>query len=213
MSGPNLNSPPLTYTSQTGTVATDVTFHNAATPFVQLFTPNAGTTIGTDDRPEMSVSGSFGTLSTLTANFNLLSASPSVPPDGAYFDIFAQDPGNPATKIEIITYSATALGIDTLNSSTQVHTPGNFFAFGDTLSTVDGLTDGTTTLGNWAVYQVGVQIGGYSDYSGAMTDDISSFSIGPSDPNVPDAGSTALLLGFGCSALAGLRRYARSRRD
>ena len=134
--GANLDSPPLTYTSETGNVATDVTFISGVTPYVQLYTPDAGTVIGTDDRPEVSVSGSFGPLSTLTANFNLLSASPGLPPNGAYFDLFVENPGNTADKLKIIAFSATSLGVVTLNGSTrELHTlsgaPPPFF-FGTT---------------------------------------------------------------------------------
>lgn len=205
--GANLDSPPLSYTSETGNVATDVTYHPGVVPYVQLYTPDAGTVIGTDDRPEVSVTGPFGDLSSLTANFNLLSASPGVPPNGAYFDLFVQNPGNASDNLEIIGFSAGSLGVDTLNGSTQVHTLDGGappFAFGTSLSSVYGITDGTTTLGNWTVESVGVQIGGYGDYSGAMTDDISSITVG--NPSVPDAATTLPLLGVCVGALAGLRR-------
>ena len=92
------------------------------------------------------------------ANFNLLSASPGLPPNGAYFDLFVENPGNTADKLEIIAFSATSLGVVTLNGSTQVHTLSGApppFSFGTTLSTVDGISYEGTSLGNWTVSQSG----------------------------------------------------------
>lgn len=185
----------LTYT---GSPASDSKFVSGPPAYAELFTAdsNAG------DVPAVSVNGPFGTLGSFSASYVRRSQTGGPATDSGYWAIWVRDPGNPLNKIQIIAYSG-----ETMDSSTQVHgdtsNPAGI-AFGTLLSAVDGMSFGSTTLGNWIVDSAGVEIGNFRDGNGTMDVTIASITL-PGGP-VPDVVATLPLLALCFCGLAALRR-------
>ena len=176
-----------------GNPNTDATFVTGSPDYANLYTANAN--LG-GDVPKVSVNGPLGTLSGFSATYTILSQTGGGAGNSGYWDLIVSDPNNIANTLEIIAYSGTAM-----NSSTQVHTPSNLFSFGTLLSSVYGLTDGSTTLGNWVVDSAGVAIGNYATGVSPMDLEIASISITDNVPGVPDGASTCVLLGLAMGGL------------
>lgn len=180
-----------------GNPATDAAFVSGTPDYANLYTANAF--IG-GDVPQVAVTGPLGTLTTFSASYVALSQSGGGAGNSGYWDLIVSDPNNAANTMEIIAFSGTAI-----NGATQVHTPGNLFGFGTLLSSVYGITDGSTTLGNWIVDSAGVAIGNFGNTEGPMDLQIASISLDPS--SVPDVVPTGLLLGLAIVGLVTFRRW------
>ena len=75
--------------------------------------------------------------------------------------------------------------------------------WGETLSQLDGTAYGSTTFGQMAVYEVGVEIGDWAiPDSNSATANLDSITVS----NVVPDPSTLPLVGIGFAVLAGLRR-------
>jgi hypothetical protein len=147
---------------------------------------------------------SLGTLSTLSASYDLYSGSL---PDGTtpYFSTYVIDPIT-SGYIDILSLAGTPL-----NGSSTIHVvyandPGALTSatyWGDTLSELDSTAYGSTTFGQMTVYEVGVEIGDWNiSDSDSATANIDSITV---SNGVPDP-STLPLVGIGLGVLAGLRR-------
>jgi len=181
-----------------GNPSTDAAFVTGSPDYANLFTANAG--LG-GDTPKASVNGPLGTLSAFTASYVVLSQTGGGAGNSGYWDLLVSDPNNAANMVELIAFSGT-----TLNSSTLMHTPSGLFSFGTAMSSVYGLTDGSTTLGNWIVDSAGVEIGNFGNTEGSMDLELASISINDSLPSVPETTPTWLLLGL---AMGGLLAWGR----
>jgi hypothetical protein len=148
----------------------------------------------------------LGTLSTLSASYHLFDAATGPAGTQPYWLTYLYAPGG--GYIGVVTF-----GGPDLNGSSQIHvfytfdTDGNPHTtdtyFGDTLSALDSiLYNGTTTFGQLGIYETGVEIGDWAN--GALiipaSANIDSITINGGS-SVPDAASSALLLGLGLGGL------------
>lgn len=172
----------------------------AGTPDVaQLYTPDSGVT---GDAPTVYVRAanvglsSLGTLSGLSASYDLLSSSG---PGQPYWLTYLYAPGG--GYIGVVSF-----GGPDLNGSSQIHVFYNYATsplssdnhWGQTLSQLDSTAYGTTTFGQMTVYETGVEIGDWNNNGATIP---ASANIRSITVNVPDVASSALLLGLGFAGL------------
>jgi hypothetical protein len=182
-----------------GNPAGDATFVNGTPDYAHLYTDNAN--VG-GDTPKVVVNGPLGKLNDFSANYVILSQTGGGPGNSGYWDLILSDPANLANTLELIAFSGL-----TFDGNTQVHSPSNLFSFGALLSSVYGISNGSTTLGNWIVNSAGVEIGAYQPGVSPMDLKIASITINGS---LPDGTSTLPLLSAGLGGLF-LFGYARNR--
>jgi hypothetical protein len=160
----------------------------------QLYTANSGTDIA-DDAPAVFVQGPFGTLSSFSASYDLVT---STGPSGTspYFILYLTDDGG-------FTLPIVADGGSTLNASSLVHV-GALTSGSITLAALDSLIDPNSGFdyGLSTVAYAGVEIGDWDNGTATISAsaDIDSITVGTAAPEP----SSLLLLGAGLFSLAGL---------
>jgi hypothetical protein len=170
--------------------------------YAALYTADASTA-PTADSPAVFVPGpSVGTLSSLSADYTLLS-SVSGPGPGNVQPYWALWVGTASNPEEVVIYS---LGGTPLTGSSTMHAFStsdwsSLGTWGDTLLQFDAITYGGVALGDMTVDWVGLEIG--DGGSGAANANIESITI----TTVPEPTTmTLLLLPFGASLLRKLRK-------
>jgi hypothetical protein len=142
---------------------------------------------------------SLGTLSTLSASYDLYSSSGGAG-NQPYWLTYLNAPGGGYVGV-------ISMGGPTLDGSSQIHViyisgaTSSSDYWGDTLSQLDGTIYGTTTFGQLGVYETGVEIGDWNiDDSIGATANIDSITV--TVDSAPDGGSTVILLSLGFAGLA-----------
>jgi len=194
----------------------------AGTPdYAYLYTPDSGITVnnGGGEVARVGVTGPFGTLNNFSASYSLytLITGPVGPGGNApYWVIFVRPTGdsNPDDDLAIIQLSTGP----TLNGASTIHAYGPGFSsltgnlstttWGDTLTTLDGITYNGVAFGDMTVESARVEIGEWDNGSdvipaSANIDSITISSV--PEPTTMIAGAL-LLLPFGASTLRILRR-------
>jgi hypothetical protein len=148
---------------------------------------------------------SLGALNNFSASYDLFGTPTG--PSAPYWLTYLYAPGG--GYIGVI-----SSGGPDLNGSTAIHVIYDFDLdpnshttstyWGDTLSQLDSiLYNGTSTFGQMAVYETGVEIGDWDNGTSVIP---ASANIESITVSVPDGGSTVLLLGSALTGLAMLRR-------
>ena len=191
----------------------------AGTPdFAYLYTPDSGITVnnGAGEVARVRVTGPFGTLNNFSASYSLftLITGPTGPGGNApYWVIFVSPTGdsNPNNDLAIIQLSTGP----TLNGASTIHAYGPGFSglpnngyWGDTLTTLDGITYNGVAFGDMTVESARVEIGEWDNGSdvipaSANIDSITISSV--PEPSTMIAGAL-LLVPFGVSAVRILRK-------
>jgi hypothetical protein len=142
----------------------------AGTPdYAYLYTPDSGTIVnnGGGEVARVGVTGLFGTLNSFSASYSLftLVTVATVPSATApYWVIFVSPTGdrNPNDDLAIIQLSTGP----TLNGASTIHAYGPGFSglpnngyWGDTLTTLDGITYNGVAFGDMTVESARVEIG------------------------------------------------------
>ncbi len=183
----------------------------AGTPdLAKLSTPDSGVN---GDAPSVFVLGPLGTLSSFSASYSLYGDATG--PSSPYWNIKVSPTGGftDANKINII-----AMGGSTLDGSSAIHAYDANWAplgtWGMTLSDLGNMIYNTYTINDMTVIKAGVEIGDWDNSSSVApipaTANIESITINGGS-SVPDAASSALLLGLGLGSLV-ISGYRRNRR-
>jgi hypothetical protein len=194
----------------------------AGTPdYAYLYTPDSGITVnnGGGEVARVGVTGPFGTLNNFSASYSLytLITGPVGPGGNApYWVIFVRPTGDshPNDDLAIIQLSTGP----TLNGASTIHAYGPGFSsltgnlstttWGDTLTTLDGITYNGVAFGDMTVESARVEIGEWDNGSDVIpaTANIDSITISSvPEPTTMIAGAL-LLLPFGASTIRILRR-------
>ena len=191
----------------------------AGTPdYAYLYTPDSGITVnnGGGEVARVGVTGPFGTLNNFSASYSLFTlVSGPVGPGGnaPYWVIFVSPTGdsNPNDDLAIIQLSTGP----TLNGASTIHAYGPGFSglpnngyWGDTLTTLDGITYNGVAFGDMTVESARVEIGEWDNGSDVIpaTANIDSITISSvPEPTTMIAGAL-LLLPFGASTIRILRK-------
>jgi hypothetical protein len=206
----------LAYTADPGGATAS---YVAGTPdYAYLYTPDSGITVnnGGGEVARVGVTGPFGTLNNFSASYSLftLTTGPVGPGGNApYWVIFVSPTGdsNPDDDLAVIQLSTGP----TLNGASTIHAYGPGFSglpnngyWGDTLTTLDGITYNGVAFGDMTVESARVEIGEWDNGSDVIpaTANIDSITISSvPEPTTMIAGAL-LLLPFGASTLRILRR-------